>query len=58
MVGGAGAMGRIVVRDLADTAPREVEIVVADRDRAAARRLAADQPRRVTAIEADAASPA
>ena len=57
MVGGAGAMGRIIVRDLAETAARDLDIVVADRDRAAARRLAAGQPRRVTAIEADAASP-
>jgi saccharopine dehydrogenase-like NADP-dependent oxidoreductase len=58
VVGGAGAMGRITVRDLAETAPRAVDIVVADRDRAAARRLAAAMPRRVTAMEVDAASPA
>jgi saccharopine dehydrogenase (NAD+, L-lysine-forming) len=57
VVGGAGAMGRIAVRDLAETASRGLDIVVADRDRAAARRLAAKMPRRVTAVEADAASP-
>jgi lysine 6-dehydrogenase len=57
VVGGAGAMGRIVVRDLAETASRGLDIVVADRDGAAARRLAAKMPRRVTAVEADAASP-
>ncbi len=49
-------MGRITVRDLAETASRNIEIVMADRDRAAARRLAADLPRRVTVVEADAAS--
>lgn len=32
VLGGAGAMGRITVRDLQRTAPRDVEIVVADRD--------------------------
>jgi lysine 6-dehydrogenase len=56
VVGGAGAMGRITVRDLAETASRKIDIVVADRDRAAARRLAADMPRRVMVMEADAAS--
>jgi lysine 6-dehydrogenase len=56
VVGGAGAMGRITVRDLAETASRHIEIVVADRDRVAARRLAADLPRRVAVLEADAAS--
>jgi saccharopine dehydrogenase-like NADP-dependent oxidoreductase len=51
-------MGRITVRDLAETAARSLDIIVADRDRAAARRLASELPRRVRAIEADAASPA
>ena len=36
--GGAGAMGRIVVRDLAETAAPHIEIVVADRDAAGGRR--------------------
>ncbi len=51
-------MGRITVRDLAETAARSLDIIVADRDGRAARRLASELPRRVTAIEADAASPA
>lgn len=38
ILGGAGAMGRIAARDLARTAGRRVEPVVADRDLAAARR--------------------
>src|SRR5258705_6293231 len=50
-------MGRLPVRDLSETAPRHIEIVVADRDRAAARRLAAEMPRRGVAMDADAASP-
>ena len=39
VVGGAGAMGRIVVRDLAETAPRGVDIVLADRDLARRREV-------------------
>jgi saccharopine dehydrogenase-like NADP-dependent oxidoreductase len=55
VVGGAGAMGRIVVRDLAETAPDDVEIVVADRDLRAARAVAGTLPRKVTAVKVDAA---
>src|SRR4051812_30220150 len=40
VLGGAGAMGRITVRDLVETAPENVEIVVADSNEAAAKDLA------------------
>jgi saccharopine dehydrogenase-like NADP-dependent oxidoreductase len=40
VVGGAGAMGRISVRDLVETAPADVEIVLADFNEAAARAVA------------------
>ncbi len=40
VVGGAGAMGRITVRDLVELGPKEASIVIADRDETAARRLA------------------
>jgi saccharopine dehydrogenase-like NADP-dependent oxidoreductase len=40
VLGGAGAMGRIVVRDLVETAPEDWTVVVADRDAAAARAFA------------------
>ena len=56
--GGAGAMGRIAVRDLAETAAAEIEIVAADRDVTEGRRLARTLHGRVRAIGADAASPA
>jgi len=45
LLGGAGAMGRITVRDFARTAPRGCELVVADRDVAAARRLGVETVR-------------
>jgi uncharacterized protein YbjT (DUF2867 family) len=50
VIGGAGAMGRITVRDLAETAPPGIDLVVADRDAGAARRLARGLRRRVTTI--------
>jgi saccharopine dehydrogenase-like NADP-dependent oxidoreductase len=56
VVGGAGAMGRITVRDLAETAPHDIDIVAADRDLPAARRVAAEMPRRVSPGEVDASS--
>jgi saccharopine dehydrogenase (NAD+, L-lysine-forming) len=40
VVGGAGAMGRIIVRDLVETAPDAVEIVLADRDHQTASAIA------------------
>lgn len=40
VVGGAGAMGRITVRDLVETAPADVEIVIADYNHAEAKKLA------------------
>ena len=52
ILGGAGAMGRITVRDLRRTAPH-IDVVVADRDVAPVRRLGV---RAVTADVTDAAS--
>lgn len=52
VLGGAGAMGRIAVRDLLQTASTQVEVVVADRDVAAVRGL------EVHAVETDSADPA
>ncbi|MEW5847548.1 MAG: saccharopine dehydrogenase NADP-binding domain-containing protein [Myxococcota bacterium] len=40
VVGGAGAMGRITVRDLVETLPPDLDVVVADHNAAAARKLA------------------
>lgn len=54
VVGGAGAMGRITVRDLVETAPQATKIVVADYNEAAARRLARSYKQRpVVACFAD-----
>jgi saccharopine dehydrogenase-like NADP-dependent oxidoreductase len=55
VLGGAGAMGRIAVRDLVETA-REIDIVVADFDLEQARRLVRtlDGGRRIRAARADA----
>jgi lysine 6-dehydrogenase len=50
-------MGRIVVRDLAETAAADVEIVVGDRDRSAARRAAAATSGRARVVEIDATDP-
>jgi saccharopine dehydrogenase-like NADP-dependent oxidoreductase len=57
VLGGAGAMGRIAVRDLAETAAPHIEIVVADRDVAEGRRIARALRGRVRSVAADAASP-
>ena len=57
VVGGAGAMGRITIRDLAKTAPHGIDLVLADRDAASARNVAATLPRRVKVVAADASSP-
>jgi lysine 6-dehydrogenase len=57
VVGGAGAMGRIIVRDLVETAADAIEIVLADRDRDAAQAVVKTLGRRgkarvrVTAID-------
>ncbi|MBI2377965.1 MAG: saccharopine dehydrogenase NADP-binding domain-containing protein [Deltaproteobacteria bacterium] len=53
---GAGAMGRITIRDLVETAPPSLEIVVADNDLGAARREAEAHAakRPVSAIRVDA----
>ena len=56
VVGGAGAMGRITMRDLAETAG-DVEIVLADRDLKAAQHVARSLPRRVKVVEVDASNP-
>jgi saccharopine dehydrogenase-like NADP-dependent oxidoreductase len=45
------------MRDLAETAPRNVELVLADRDTRAARKVAAGLPRRVRVVEIDAGDP-
>ena len=42
VLGGAGAMGRIIVRDLVRFGRREAEVLVADRDISAARNLPVD----------------
>ena len=57
VLGGAGSMGRITMRDLAETAPPNVELVLADRDRRAARTVAAGLPRPVRIVEVDASDP-
>lgn len=57
VLGGAGAMGRIVVRDLAETAPRGVDIVLADRDLRGARGVTAALPRPVRVVATDAGNP-
>lgn len=55
VLGGAGAMGRITVRDLVETAPSDLSIVIADFNLAAAKKLAQSYKRRkVLAIAADA----
>lgn len=55
VLGGAGAMGRITVKDLVETAPADTEIVIADYDAEAAARLArSHRSPRVRATAADA----
>jgi saccharopine dehydrogenase-like NADP-dependent oxidoreductase len=54
VVGGAGAMGRIAVRDLVETAGPGVRVVVADYNLGAARRLARAFDGRVRAVRVDA----
>lgn len=58
VAGGAGAMGRITVRDLARTADRGIEIVAADRNVSEARRVTRGLGRRVRAVAADVTRPA
>jgi lysine 6-dehydrogenase len=58
VLGGAGAMGRIAVRDLAETAPGSIDIVIADRDLRAARGVAATLSRPVRIVATDARNPA
>src|SRR4029450_12712243 len=58
VVGGAGAMGRIVMRDLAEFAPQAIELLLADRDRNTAERIARTLPRRVRVVDVDATSAA
>jgi len=55
VLGGAGAMGRITVKDLFETAPKDTEILIADFNLTAARRLAKSyRSARVQAAMADA----
>ena len=63
VLGGAGAMGRITARDLCETAPADVEVIVSDLDIRAAnaliRRLRALYPARgLRAVAVDVAHPA
>jgi lysine 6-dehydrogenase len=52
VVGGAGAMGRIIVRDLVETAPEDVGITLIDRDADAAKAVARSlRPRRKVQVE-------
>jgi lysine 6-dehydrogenase len=53
VLGGAGAMGRITVRDLVETAPEEVDVVVADYDLTAARKVVKSFPGRARAARVD-----
>ncbi|MBI3542998.1 MAG: saccharopine dehydrogenase NADP-binding domain-containing protein [Deltaproteobacteria bacterium] len=60
IIGGAGAMGRITVKDLVETCPKngDTEIVVADYDAAKADALAAShKDPRVTAVRVDVKNP-
>lgn len=55
VLGGAGAMGRITLRDLVETAPAELSIVLADFNLPAAKKLAQSyKQRKVLAVAADA----
>jgi saccharopine dehydrogenase-like NADP-dependent oxidoreductase len=63
VIGGAGAMGQITVRDLCETAPADAEVIVSDLDsrraNALVRRLRTLYPtRRVRAVPVDIALPA
>jgi saccharopine dehydrogenase (NAD+, L-lysine-forming) len=51
VIGGAGAMGRIIARDLAETSRGAVEVVIADRDTRAAEELGLET------VETDVGSP-
>jgi lysine 6-dehydrogenase len=53
VLGGAGAMGRITIRDLVETAPADVEIVLGDRDTRAARAVAKPFGTRVAVVRVD-----
>src|SRR5262249_43338541 len=58
VTGGAGAMGRIAVRGLAETAARGARVVVAARTLAEARRVTRGLGRRVRAVATDVTDPA
>jgi saccharopine dehydrogenase-like NADP-dependent oxidoreductase len=58
VLGGGGAMGRIAVRDLTETADSGIDILIADRDLRAARQVAANLSRPVRVLAADARDPA
>lgn len=58
VIGGAGAMGSITVRDLVETAPAKDEIIIADFDTTKARLLAAQLGRKnVKAVHVDIKAP-
>ena len=56
VVGGAGAMGRITARDLAETAAH-TELVIADRNGSGAHRLARSLGKGTRGVEVDASDP-
>ncbi|MDP2345666.1 MAG: saccharopine dehydrogenase C-terminal domain-containing protein [Deltaproteobacteria bacterium] len=53
VAGGAGAMGRITVRDLVETAADDVDVVIADYDLSAAKKLAKSFKRDVRPVRID-----
>lgn len=54
VIGGAGAMGRITVRDLVETSPEKAQIVIADYDYQKAKELADSFKRKnITAVKVD-----
>jgi lysine 6-dehydrogenase len=53
VLGGAGAMGRITVRDLVETAPEGVDVVVADYNLALARKVVKESGKRARAVQVD-----
>lgn len=54
VIGGAGAMGKITVRDLVETAPKDAQIVIADYDHKKAEEMALSFKRKnVTAVKVD-----
>ena len=53
VLGGAGAMGRITVRDLIETTPLGTEVLIADYNLPAAKKLAREMGPKARAIKVD-----